>query len=123
MNNEVMPRKTAIRSSSLYDVNLRSELCDHETITSSHLLACVNMVGESTPLPNLQNKLKSNVRITTQVGCLQLFIEAELDQNVCLVSELIEIITSILLLYDEEYKFAITSEDGILLDIREVAQV
>lgn len=111
-----------IGSSSLYEINLSCGPYGKGVQTSSHLVACVEVESEVISSPCLGNKMERDVRISARIGQARVCIDVALEYNVCLESELIDIITSILLLYDEEFEYAIASEEGMLLDIREIVQ-
>ncbi len=108
--------------SSLNNPNLNSANYGKSIRTSSHLIACVAVDNSAFPIPSVNSKAGVDVHITAKYDGRYISIDATLDRNVCLATEIIDIITNILLLYDEEYEFALAAEDDVLVDIREIAQ-
>lgn len=114
--------EVAVVSSSLHDVELLSSPAYYGAHTHSDLVACIGVEQETSHIPHMGHNLAKDVRITAYNCGQMLCIDATLGKDVCLAAELIEIITTILLLYDEEYELALTTEEGVLVDIREVVR-
>lgn len=84
----------------------------------SKLIACLSLSHEADYLIGVASKAIGHIKISARGRNLCLKIEAVSDIKVCLDSTLLEEIISIVLLFTEDFEYAIMSEDGYLLDVR-----
>ena len=115
--------EVGVVSSSLCDIDLSSPLQLVGAYTRSELIACVGVIQrEKTPCPHTESSVERDVYIHTNLCGQRVCIGATLGQNICLATAIVDIITNILLLCDEEYEFALATEEGVLVDIREIVR-